>query len=253
MAEPYNVVAVPGSTSNLGPAFDALSVALDSAPARPRARRPRGSRRRVRVRVRRTGADRRESDRHRLSTACQRFGRPVMGLRVRVSSEIPMAAGLGSSAAATIAGAPALRSGARDSARCRPISCDWRPSSKGIPTTPPRPCSAGSPSAARPTTGDHRPVVALARARSASSIATPEAGLRNQARARGAAGVGAAPRCGREPPARAAAGARARDRRLRRHPRGPEGPLAPAGAQRAWCPALPSASRSIIRRCSGSA
>ena len=29
MAEPHNVIAVPGSTSNLGPAFDALSVALD--------------------------------------------------------------------------------------------------------------------------------------------------------------------------------------------------------------------------------
>ena len=36
--------------------------------------------------------------------ACQRFGTPVMGLRVRVSSEIPMAAGLGSSAAACVAG-----------------------------------------------------------------------------------------------------------------------------------------------------
>ena len=33
-----------------------------------------------------------------------RFGTPVMGLHVRVSSEIPMAAGLGSSAAAAIAG-----------------------------------------------------------------------------------------------------------------------------------------------------
>jgi len=29
MAEPHNVIAVPGSTSNLGPAFDALAVALD--------------------------------------------------------------------------------------------------------------------------------------------------------------------------------------------------------------------------------
>ena len=29
MSEPYNVFAVPGSTANLGPAFDALSVALN--------------------------------------------------------------------------------------------------------------------------------------------------------------------------------------------------------------------------------
>ena len=29
MAEPHNVIAVPASTSNLGPGFDALSVALD--------------------------------------------------------------------------------------------------------------------------------------------------------------------------------------------------------------------------------
>jgi homoserine kinase len=36
--------------------------------------------------------------------ACRRFGTPAMGLHVSVSSEIPMAAGLGSSAAAAIAG-----------------------------------------------------------------------------------------------------------------------------------------------------
>jgi homoserine kinase len=29
MAEPHNVISVPASTSNLGPGFDALSVALD--------------------------------------------------------------------------------------------------------------------------------------------------------------------------------------------------------------------------------
>lgn len=104
MTEPYNVIAVPASTSNLGPAFDALAVALDLH---------------LRIRVLDVRADlagvvryefegtppggeNRIDSAYRL--ACQRFGEPVMGLRVQVSSEIPMAAGLGSSAAASIAG-----------------------------------------------------------------------------------------------------------------------------------------------------
>ena len=104
MGEPYNVIAVPASTSNLGPAFDALAVALDLF---------------LRVRVadvragtggvlelefsgtRPAGENRIESA-YRL--ACRRFGVPVMGVRAEVSSEIPMAAGLGSSAAAAVAG-----------------------------------------------------------------------------------------------------------------------------------------------------
>jgi len=104
MAEPHNVIAVPGSTSNLGPAFDALAVALDVH---------------LRVTVLEIRADpagtvqydfegtppageNRIESAYRL--ACQRFGLPVMGLQVRVASDIPMAAGLGSSAAASIAG-----------------------------------------------------------------------------------------------------------------------------------------------------
>jgi homoserine kinase len=104
MAEPHNVIAVPGSTSNLGPAFDALAVALDLH---------------VRIRVLDVrpdlhGAVGYEFDgegpagENRIDSAyqlaCRRFGTPVMGLQVRVSSEIPMAAGLGSSAAASVAG-----------------------------------------------------------------------------------------------------------------------------------------------------
>ena len=104
MAEPHNVIAVPGSTSNLGPAFDALAVALD-------------------VHLRVTVLDIRANlagtvqydfegtppaGENRIDSAyrlaCQRFGLPVMGLQVRVASDIPMAAGLGSSAAASIAG-----------------------------------------------------------------------------------------------------------------------------------------------------
>src|SRR5918995_3015088 len=104
MAEPYNVIAVPASTSNLGPAFDALSVALDLF---------------LRVRVLDVRADLRGAlemafdgpapdGENRITSAfqlaCRRFGTPTMGLRVRVSSDIPMAAGLGSSAAAAVAG-----------------------------------------------------------------------------------------------------------------------------------------------------
>jgi homoserine kinase len=104
MAEPYDVIAVPASTSNLGPGFDALSVALDLH---------------LRIRVHEVRSDPtgaieyhfdgpRPRGENRIETAyrlaCERFGTPVMGLRVSVSSDIPMAAGLGSSAAATIAG-----------------------------------------------------------------------------------------------------------------------------------------------------
>ena len=104
MSEPYDLITVPASTSNLGPGFDALSVALDLY---------------LRLRVIDVRADRSGSvsydfegaapdGENRIDTAyqvaCRRFGRPVMGMQVRVSSEIPMAAGLGSSAAAAIAG-----------------------------------------------------------------------------------------------------------------------------------------------------
>ena len=103
MADPDQVVAVPGSTSNLGPGFDALSVAVDLFL-------------RVQVLERRPGAadldltfegappcgENRIESAFRLAGA--RFGRPSAGLRARVTSDIPMAAGLGSSAAATIAG-----------------------------------------------------------------------------------------------------------------------------------------------------
>jgi homoserine kinase len=103
MAEPYNVIAVPASTSNLGPAFDALAVALDLQ---------------LRIRVLDVRADLAGSVEYEFEggrpvgnridsafqLACSRYGRPVMGLRVRVSSDIPMAAGLGSSAAAAVGG-----------------------------------------------------------------------------------------------------------------------------------------------------
>lgn len=97
-------IVVPGSISNLGPAFDALSVAVDLylrvriVETRPDAPdtfecaftgRPPG------------GANRIEQA---FKAARQRCGVAAPGLRIEVCSEIPARAGLGSSAAATIAG-----------------------------------------------------------------------------------------------------------------------------------------------------
>ena len=97
-------ITVPGSISNLGPGFDALSVAVQ---VYLRARI-------VEVRPSEPDTITWEFDgtgptgENRIETAFrlarQRVGTPAPGLRVQVSSEIPQAAGLGSSAAAAIAG-----------------------------------------------------------------------------------------------------------------------------------------------------
>lgn len=97
-------IVVPGSISNLGPSFDALSVAVqlylrvdvvDVLPSAPdtmacdfNGSAPNG--------------DNRIATAYRF--ARERLGRPAPGLRVRVTSDIPQTAGLGSSAAATVAG-----------------------------------------------------------------------------------------------------------------------------------------------------
>jgi homoserine kinase len=95
---------VPGSISNLGPAFDTLSVAvqlylrlqvIEIRPSAPDAIEWEF------VGSGPTGENRIESA-YRL--ARERFGRPAPGLRVRVASDIPQTAGLGSSAAAAVAG-----------------------------------------------------------------------------------------------------------------------------------------------------
>jgi homoserine kinase len=104
MADSFGVITVPASTSNLGPGFDALSVAL-------------GLFLRIRILDMRSGAagmldcefaggrpdgENRIESAYRL--ACRRFGTPVNGVRVSLTNDIPTAAGLGSSAAATIGG-----------------------------------------------------------------------------------------------------------------------------------------------------
>jgi homoserine kinase len=104
MADSIRDIAVPGSTSNLGQAFDALSVAVNLF---------------LRVHVTDlraelaggldlTFAGPRPAGENRIESAywlaCRRFGVPSKGPCGRVSSDIPMAAGLGSSAAATVTG-----------------------------------------------------------------------------------------------------------------------------------------------------
>ena len=96
-------IAVPASVGNLGPGFDALSVALQLYL-------------RVGVTVRTgpsdsiesvfTGSapDGRNAIEQAFRAARQRAGVPTPGIRVTVNAEIPMRAGLGSSAAATVAG-----------------------------------------------------------------------------------------------------------------------------------------------------
>lgn len=104
IASSERVLVVPGSTSNLGAGFDSLAVALtiylrvevqELRPERPGA-------------CQFVFGDDLPSGENRIETAfrraCEVFGEPATSPVVRVSSEIPMGAGLGSSAAATIAG-----------------------------------------------------------------------------------------------------------------------------------------------------
>ena len=95
---------VPGSTANLGPGFDTLSVAVqlytrvrivEVLPSKPGV-------------LETFFTDGAFSGENRIETAfrraCLQGGRAVPGLRIEVQSDIPRRAGLGSSAAATVAG-----------------------------------------------------------------------------------------------------------------------------------------------------
>src|SRR5262245_52936093 len=93
-------LVIPGSVSNLGPGFDALSVAvqlylrltvIDVRPDQPGALTCRFIDGPPLV-----GENRIEKA---FLLACARFGRELPGLTVEVRSDIPMRAGLGSSAA----------------------------------------------------------------------------------------------------------------------------------------------------------
>jgi homoserine kinase len=98
-------VRVPASTSNLGPGFDCLGLALDLHLTIEVETTPAG------LWIEATGAHAGgvplDSDNlvHAcLSRALRRAGRPVPGLRIAIHNDIPIARGLGSSAAATLAG-----------------------------------------------------------------------------------------------------------------------------------------------------
>lgn len=97
-------IVVPASTANLGPGFDTLSVALrlytrvrilETLPSKPDS-------------IETVFADGPFSGENRIETAFRyarlQLGRPAPGVRIEVRSEIPRRAGLGSSAAATVAG-----------------------------------------------------------------------------------------------------------------------------------------------------
>jgi homoserine kinase len=104
MVQPSTDIVVPGSTSNLGAAFDALAVAVNLS-LRARVLDVRsataGS-----LEIAFTGS--RPAGENRLETAfrlaASRFGAARSSVAAQVSSDIPMAAGLGSSAAAIVAG-----------------------------------------------------------------------------------------------------------------------------------------------------
>ncbi len=104
MLESTHEIVVPGSISNLGPAFDTLAVAIDlylrvRVVARDAARRDELETEFVGAPP--PGANRVEEA---FRAARERCGVPAPALRIQISSEIPPRAGLGSSAAAAVAG-----------------------------------------------------------------------------------------------------------------------------------------------------
>src|ERR1041385_7278817 len=102
-------VRVPAPTSNLGPGFDCFGLALKlylsvSAPAAPESSEP--------CRVTTTGAKENEALPHNavnliyraMSFAARREGVSLPPVELTVHNDIPLASGLGSSAAAIVAG-----------------------------------------------------------------------------------------------------------------------------------------------------
>ncbi len=125
------LVRVPASSANLGPGFDVLAAALSPA---------------LELEVVETGtfAIRTELDvattRRNLVVRAFELLHPADGFEFRIRSQIPISGGLGSSAAAIVAGllaADHLFELAAESAR-------GPPSSRATPTTSPRRCTAGS-------------------------------------------------------------------------------------------------------------
>jgi homoserine kinase len=106
-------VEVPASCANLGPGFDAFAAAVDiylNAWTEPRGE--------VRVRCEGQGADELACSEDNLVwrcfvAYCERFGADVPDVSLRVRSDIPLERGLGSSAAAAVAGVALGRAATR--------------------------------------------------------------------------------------------------------------------------------------------
>jgi homoserine kinase len=96
-------ITVPASIGNLGPGFDALSVALQLY-LRLRVTEGVGPRDSLQTVFAGRAPDGENAIEQAFRAARVRAGVPVPGIRAEVSADIPMRAGLGSSAAATVAG-----------------------------------------------------------------------------------------------------------------------------------------------------
>lgn len=106
------VVRVPGSSANLGPGYDCLGLALGVHDLVRVVARPAGDG--VQVEVRGQGRDRIASGETNLvvrsvRTALARVGAPQPGLRLHCTNGVPHGRGVGSSAAAVVAGVVAAR------------------------------------------------------------------------------------------------------------------------------------------------
>lgn len=113
-ADPDDIVAVevPATSANVGPGYDVLAVALDLGLVAQTL--PRGE---VRVAVDGEGAGELPTDESNLVwrsfvAACERAEVPVPAVSLAVHSEIPLERGMGSSAAAAVAGAALARGAA---------------------------------------------------------------------------------------------------------------------------------------------
>ena len=96
-------IAVPASVGNLGPGFDALSVALQLY-VRVRVLDRSGPADSIETIFTGAAPDGENAVEQAFRAARAKGGIPAPGIRVNVTADIPMRAGLGSSAAATVAG-----------------------------------------------------------------------------------------------------------------------------------------------------